>query len=57
MTGKEFRKWRRSNDITQAVIADISKVDISVISRWENDKAIINLAAYKLMMEYVDTYQ
>ena len=35
MTGNEFRKQRRSLDISQLAIAKTSGVDISTISRFE----------------------
>jgi transcriptional regulator with XRE-family HTH domain len=42
MTGKEFRKWRRNQDLTQDYIASLCDLDKSTISRWEHE--LISLA-------------
>ena len=35
MTGKEFRRWRRSLEISQQVVADYAECNKSTICRWE----------------------
>jgi len=41
VTGKEFRKWRRNEEITQKEVADYCNINSCSISRWEH--GIINL--------------
>ena len=38
MTGKEFRKWRRSLEISQQVVADYAECNKSTICRWEKEQ-------------------
>ena len=42
MSGTEFRKWRRNEDITQEQVAEIIVADKSTISRWEHE--LINIS-------------
>ena len=52
MTGREFRSWRRSQEITQQVVADNVNCNVSTISRWE--KGELNLTP--LLYEKIITY-
>ena len=38
MTGKEFRRWRRSLEISQQVVADYAECNKSTICRWEKEQ-------------------
>ena len=38
MTGKEFRRWRRSLEISQQVVADHAECNKSTICRWEKEQ-------------------
>ena len=42
MSGKEFRKWRRNQDITQEQVAKEILINKSTISRWEHK--LINIS-------------
>ncbi len=53
MTGKEFRKWRRNEDITQNLVAEYCDINISTISRWEHELIQLNEYIYLRVMEFV----
>ena len=40
--GSNIKKTRAEKDIKQADLADLLGVDISTVSRWENDKSVPN---------------
>ena len=52
MSGKEFRKWRRSQDITQEQVAKSIVADKSTISRWEHDYINISDSLYNKLMDF-----
>lgn len=54
MSGREFRKWRRNNDLTQDEIAEFCNMDKSTISRWENDLVVITEKNYKALLEFIN---
>jgi transcriptional regulator with XRE-family HTH domain len=51
--GNEFRKWRRSQDITQEQVAKNIVTDKSTISRWEHDLINISDTLYNKLMDFV----
>lgn len=53
MSGNEFRKWRRTNDITQEEVAKIIVVDKSTISRWEHDLISISETLYNKLDKFM----
>lgn len=53
MKGNEFRKWRRSQDITQEQVAKNIVTDKSTISRWEHDLINISDTLYNKLMDFV----
>ncbi|MDF2544248.1 MAG: helix-turn-helix protein [Herbinix sp.] len=55
MTGKEFRKWRRINELTQDEVSEQCNIDTATISRWERDKAIITEKNYKALLELMNS--
>lgn len=52
MTGKEFRRWRRSLEISQQVVADYVKCNRSTICRWEKEELNIVSDLYEKIMEF-----
>ena len=52
MTGKEFRKWRRNEDITQQEVADSIGADKSTISRWEHELISISNTLYNKILQF-----
>jgi transcriptional regulator with XRE-family HTH domain len=54
MTGKEFRRWRRNEDITQDKVADMCGIDKSTVSRWENELIVISDKHYDNVMNFID---
>lgn len=52
MTGKEFRKWRRSLEISQQVVADYAECNRSTICRWEKEELNIVSDLYEKIMEF-----
>ena len=52
MTGKEFRKWRRSLEISQQVVADYAECNKSTICRWEKEEMNIVSNLYEKIMEF-----
>ncbi|MDF2844048.1 MAG: helix-turn-helix protein [Herbinix sp.] len=54
MTGKEFRRWRRNEDITQDKVADMCGIDKSTVSRWENELIVISDKHYNNIMNFID---
>lgn len=55
MTGSEFRKWRRSQEITQQEIATKVGCNKSTICRWERNQLIIANEVYeKILKIYLD---
>lgn len=55
MTGKEFRKWRRSLEISQQVVADYAECNKSTICRWEKEQIKIYPDLYSKVMEFYET--
>lgn len=53
MTGKEFRKWRRTLEITQQMVAKYVGCSSSTICRWEKDEFDILPEYYELVIKYV----
>lgn len=53
MSGKEFRKWRRNNDITQEQVANVIVADKSTISRWEHDLINISDTLYNKLNQFM----
>lgn len=53
MTGKEFRKWRRTLEITQDAVAKYVGCSSSTICRWEKDEFDILPEYYELVIKYV----
>ena len=56
MTNTEFRKWRRSHEITQQEIGKAIGVSKSCICRWEKGNLQIAQEVYVLLMEYVQNF-
>lgn len=52
MTGKEFRRWRRSLEISQQEVADYVKCNRSTICRWEKEELNIVSDLYEKIMEF-----
>ena len=52
MTGSEFRKWRRSKEITQQEIADKVGCNKSTICRWEKNQLILANELYEKIFNY-----
>lgn len=57
MTGKEFRRWRRSLEISQQVVADYVGCNKSTICRWEKEQIKIYPDLYSKVMEFYETNQ
>ena len=53
MSGKEFRKWRRNQDITQEQVAETIVVDKSTISRWEHELISISKTLYNKLDKFM----
>jgi len=53
VSGKEFRKWRRNNDITQEQVAEIIVVNKSTISRWEHELISISDTLYNKLNKFM----
>ena len=51
MTGREFRRWRRSQEITQQMVADSVNCNVSTICRFEKEE--INLTS-QLLEKIID---
>lgn len=56
MTGKEFRKWRRSKEISQQVVADYARCNKSTICRWEKDSINVVPELYDKIMEFMGVF-
>lgn len=52
MTGKEFRKWRRSQEISQQEVADNVKCSKSAICRWESGEIDFRPMLYERVMNF-----
>lgn len=52
MTGREFRSWRRSQEITQQVVADYAKCNASTISRWEKEELNLVPDLYNKILKF-----
>ena len=57
MTGKEFRKWRRSLEISQQVVASFVKCNKSTICRWEKEQMNLYPDLYQKVMDFYETNQ
>lgn len=49
MTGKQFRAWRKANDLSLRDVQAIVGISINTMSRFENGKEIINSNHQKLV--------
>ena len=55
MTGSEFRKWRRSKEITQQEIATNVGCNKSTICRWEKNQLMLADSLYTQILKiYTD---
>lgn len=55
MTGSEFRKWRRSQEITQQEIATKVGCNKSTICRWEKNQLMLADSLYTQILKiYTD---
>lgn len=55
MTGLEFRKWRRSQEITQQEIANMVGCNKSTICRWEKNQLMLADSLYTQILKiYTD---
>lgn len=54
MTGSEFRKWRRSLEITQQEVADYVGCDKSSICRWESGEIDFVFSRYEKVMKFYE---
>lgn len=52
MTGREFRRWRRSLEITQQEVADTIGCNKSTICRWEKEQLILADSLYEKILYY-----
>lgn len=41
MKGRELRKWRRTQYLSQVALAEILDVNVNTIANWENDRTRI----------------
>lgn len=57
MTGKEFRKWRRSLEISQQVVADYAECNKSTICRWEKEQIKIYPDLYSKVMDFYNNHK
>lgn len=55
MAGIEFRKWRRTNEISQQVVADKCDCNVSTICRWERGEISIGLYIYEKIENFMKT--
>ena len=56
LTGKEFRKWRRMQDLTQKDIERECGIDRTLVSKFENEKIKLYGATYEKLMQFVLNY-
>lgn len=54
VTGKEFRKWRRNEDITQQEVADYCNINSCTISRWEHELISLNETIYNQIVQFIE---
>lgn len=57
MTGSEFRRWRRNQEISQQVVASFANCNKSTICRWEQEKIKLLPDLYKMVMEFYKSNQ
>lgn len=57
MTNKEFRNWRRSQEITQQEIADTIHCNKSTICRWEKNQIELNNNLYEKILNLYSSGQ
>ncbi len=55
MTDREFRKWRRSLEITQQEVADAIGCNKSTICRWEKEQLILADSLYEKILYYYNS--
>lgn len=55
MTGREFRKWRRSLEITQQEVADAIGCNKSTICRWEKEQLNLADSLYEKILYYYNS--
>ena len=56
MTGREFRSWRRSQEITQQVVANSVNCNVSTISRWEKGELNLTQLLYEKILKFYDKH-
>ena len=52
VTGSEFRTWRRSQEITQQVVANSVNCNVSTISRWEKGELNLTTILYEKILKF-----
>lgn len=57
MTGSEYRRWRRNQEISQQVVAEFAKCNKSTICRWEQEKIKLLPDLYVKVMEFYQSNQ
>lgn len=55
MAGIEFRKWRRTNEISQQVVANKCDCNVSTICRWEKGEISIGSYIYDKIIIFMNT--
>ena len=55
MTGSEFRRWRRSLEITQQEVADTIGCNKSTVCRWEKEQLILADSLYEKILYYYNS--
>ena len=54
VTGKEFRKWRRNEEITQQEVADYCNINSCSISRWEHGIIDLSDTIYTRVIQLIE---
>ena len=57
MTGREFRRWRRSQEITQQMVADSVNCNVSTISRWEKGELNLTHLLYERIICFYNEHK
>ena len=56
VTGSEFRTWRRSQEITQQVVANSVNCNVSTISRWEKGELNLTTLLYEKILKFYNNH-
>ena len=56
VTGREFRSWRRSQEITQQVVANSVNCNVSTISRWEKGELNLTTILYEKILKFYNNH-